>query len=243
MAPNAILAAFMFVDEWDATGDSNAMNFSGTQPPLEGTTFRSGGWEETGGSGLKKLDFGFDGFWSSATTTSQDPESFDNLGTANRTFTAGIAETETSPCFIWKGGQFDYTAFGEINTSAPFSIQSVGTDGIGAVRGQLAAAKQTKAATGQLGSGCLLGAPTSLQYVYASLHLFSVGTTITVQVQSDDNSGFTSATTRATFGPLTTVGGNYLTRVAGPFAAETYWRLNISAITGSFSLAGAIAVQ
>lgn len=243
MAPIALLSAFMYVDDWDATGDSNSMEFSGTQPPLEGTTFRSGGWEEVGGSGLKKLNFGFNGFWSAATTTAQDPQSFDQLGTANRVFTAGIAETETGPCFLWRGGQFDYQAFGQINTAAPFSIQSTGTDGIGAVRGQLAAAKQTKSATGQLGSICQLGAPTSIQYVYATLHVFSVGTTITVQVQSDDSGAFSSPTTRATIGPITAVGGTYLARVAGPFSGETHWRLNVSAITGTFSVAGAIAVQ
>jgi hypothetical protein len=242
MAPTALLNAFMYVDDWDATGDSNSMEFTGTQPALDGTTFRSGGWEEVGGSGQKKVNFGFNGFWSAATTAAQDPQSFDQLGVGGRVFTAYTVETETGPAFLWKGGQFDYQAFGQINTAAPFSIQSTGTDGIGVVRGQLAAAKQTKSATGQLGSACLLGAPTSTQYVYATFHVFSAGTTITVQVQSDDNSGFTSATTRATIGPLTVAGGTYLTRVAGPFVGETYWRFNVSAITGTFSVAGAIAV-
>lgn len=243
MAPIALLTAFMYVDDWDATGDSNQMEFSGTQPALDGTTFRSNGWEEVGGSGLKKLDFGFNGFWSAATTAAQDVQSFNQLGVGGRVFTAYTVETETAPAFIWKGGVFDYQAFGNIGEAAPFSIQSKGTDGIGAVRGQLAAAKQTKAATGQLGSICQLGAPTATQFVYASFHVFSAGTTITVQVQSDDSGAFSSPTTRATIGPITAVGGTYLTRVAGPFVGETHWRLNVSAITGSFNVAGAIAVQ
>jgi hypothetical protein len=33
-----------------------------------------------------------------------------------------------------------------------------------------------------------------------------------------------------------------MTRLAGPFT-DAYWRLNVSAITGTFSVAGAIAVQ
>src|SRR6266540_1933549 len=117
MAPPAILTAFMYVDEWDATGNSRSMSFKADQKPLDATTFRSGGWEEVA-SGQKKLDFGFNGFWSSATTTDQDPESFNQIGTKDRIFTAGLIETETTPAFIWKGGQFSYSALGQINELA-----------------------------------------------------------------------------------------------------------------------------
>jgi hypothetical protein len=219
------------------------MSFKADRKQLDATVFRSGAWEEVA-SGQAKLQFDFNGFWSSATTADQDPESFSNLGTPNRVFTAGLVETETTPCFIWKGCEYGYKAFGQINELAPFSITTANTEGIaGAVRGQLAKAKGNVSATGQLGSVCQLGAPTSTQFVYASLHVQSAGTTITVQVQSDDNAGMSSPTTRATIGPITVAGGSYLTRVAGPFVGETHWRLNVSAITGTFTVSGAIAVQ
>ena len=48
---------------------------------------------------------------------------------------------------------------------------------------------------------------------------------------------------RATIGPVTARGATWLARVAGPFVAETHWRLNISAITGTFQVAGWIAVD
>lgn len=242
MAPIAILGAFMYVDEWDATGNSREMTFSASQKQLDATNFRSAGWEEVA-SGQKKLQFGFNGFWSSATTVDQDIQSFNNLGVANRVFTAGIQETETLPCFIWRGGEFGYTAFGAINELAPFSIDSTETEGIaGAVRGQLAKAKGSVNATGALGSGLQLGAASSTQFVYASLHVQSAGTTITVVVESATANTFAGATTRATIGPVTTVGGNYLTRVAGPFS-DTWWRMRVSAITGTFTVSGAIAIQ
>lgn len=239
-----ILNAFLYCDDWDATADANQLLIRGSQPPLPGTTFRNAGFEVVGNSGVKKLDVGFNGYWSAATAAAQDPQSFNQLGTPNRVFTAGIAETETALAFIWKGGQYNYQWLGQYNTSAPFSLATKPTEGLaGMVRGQLAAALQSKAATGQLGSICQLGAPTATQFVYASLHVQTAGTTITVQVQSDDSGAFSSPTTRGTFGPITAVGGNYLARVAGPFVGETHWRLNISAITGTFSVAGAIAVQ
>jgi hypothetical protein len=233
----------MYVDEWDATGNSRSMMFKADRKQLDASTFRSAGWEDVT-SGQAKLDFSFNGFWSAATTTDQDPESFNQLGTPNRVFTAGLVETETAPAFIWKGCQYTYSAFGQINELAPFSLTTLNTEGIaGAVRGQLAKAKGTVSATGLLGSVCQLGAPSATQYVYASLHIQSAGTTITVQVQSDDNAGMSSPTTRGTIGPITVAGGNYLTRVAGPFSGETHWRLNVSAITGTFTVSGAIAVQ
>jgi hypothetical protein len=242
VAPNAILNAFMYVDDWDATGDSNQMDFTGTQPALDGTTFRSGGWEVVGGSGLKKLNFGFNGFWSAATTAAQDPQSFNQLGAANRVFTAGIAETEGAPAFIWKGGQFDYQAFGEINTLAPFSIQSTGTDGIGAVRGKLTKAKGDVTGTGGMGTVVDLGAVSAGKYLYCAVHVFTAGTTISMDLASDDDVGFASGTTRASIGPLTTAGGTYVTRVAGPIT-DNYFLLNVTAITGTFNIAAAIAVQ
>jgi hypothetical protein len=72
--------------------------------------------------------------------------------------------------------------------------------------------------------------------------VFSAGTTITVQVQSDDNAGMSSPTTVATIGPITVVGGTWMTPIAGPIT-DTYYRMNVSAITGTFSVAGAIGIR
>lgn len=248
MAPIALLRAFMYVDEWDATADSNQLAVKASQPPLDGTTFRAvitnGGFEEVGASGSKKLDLSMNGFWSAATTAAQDVQSFNNLGGPERVWTAGVDETETGVAWILKGKQVSYQAFGQMNNSAPFSVTAKPSDGLGGMaRGQLAAKLQSKSATGQLGSICQLGATSSTQYAYATFHVFPpAGTTITVQVQSAATAGFASPTTRATLGPITAVGGTWMTRVAGPIT-DAYWRLNISAVTGTFSVAGAIAVQ
>jgi len=242
VAPPAILTAFMYVNEWDATGNSRSMSFKADQKQLDATTFRSGGWEEVA-SGQKKLDFAFNGFWSSATTTDQDTESFSNLGVKDRVFTAGVVETEGQPCFFWKGGQFSYQAFGQINELAPFSIASTGTEGIaGATRGRLMKAKGNVSGTGGMGSVVQVGAVGASQFLYAVVHVFSAGTSISINVASDDNVGFASGTTRGSIGPLTTTGGTYMTRVAGPIT-DDYWLLNVTAITGTFNIAGAIAVQ
>ena len=125
---------------------------------------------------------------------------------------------------------------------AGFELASKGSSIYGAVGGVLSVAKQTVSTTGAKGTAVEIGAISAAQFLYATLHVFSAGTTITVIIESDDNGSFTSATTRATLGPVTARGGTWLTRVAGP-VTDTFWRMNVSAVTGSFVVAGAIGIQ
>lgn len=241
MAPTAILTAFCYIDEWDATGDSKALQVAASARELDKTTFRSAGWEETAG-GAKYFTFDFDGWWQAGTNL-PDPEGFNNLAVGDRVFTAGLLETEAQPAWLFRAGQFSYQAFGQYGELAPFSVNAKNTEGgTGLIRGQLAKAKADVTGTGVTGSVLNLGAPGTGQTVYCSVHIFTAGTTITLQLQSDTSAGFSSATTQATIGPLTTTGGTWAT-VAGPLAGETHWRLNVSAITGTFNLGAAIAVQ
>jgi hypothetical protein len=46
---------------------------------------------------------------------------------------------------------------------------------------------------------------------------------MTLRVESDDNAGFTSATTRLTLTAMTARGGQWASLV-GPVATDTYWR-------------------
>lgn len=241
MAPIAVLSPFIYIHGHDFTGDENNFLASFTRAAKDKTTFRSAGWEEVQ-SGQYASSLEHSGFWQAA-ADSVDAAAFTDLGVANRVHSAGMSEVEGQPALMWLAGFFTYSAFGQLGEIAPFNLTSRGTDGVGPVRGQLAKALGNVSGTGQLGSVLNLGAPTSTQFVYCTVHIFTAGTTITLQLQSDDNAGMSSPTTRATIGPLTATGGTYMTRLAGPFAGETHWRLNVSAITGTFSIAAAIAVQ
>jgi hypothetical protein len=238
----AFTDATIWVAGYDFTGDSNQLALSVSVDELDNTTFGSGGYRSKIG-GLRQTELEVGGFWQSATTDAVDPQVFPNLGTADRVVTLAPDDAETTPAYMFQAVKLGYTLFGQIGEVTPFSLTAQGSNGIGTVRGQVAKAKGSVSATGVLGSVVNLGAPTSTQYVYATLHVFSAGTTITVQVQSDTASNFPSATTQATIGPITSAGGTFMTRVAGPFVGETHWRLNVSAITGTFQVAGAIAVQ
>ena len=74
-------------------------------------------------------------------------------------------------------------------------------------------------------TGALLGAVSSTQRVWAAVHFLTAGGTtpsITVKVQSDDNSGFTSPTDRITFTAATTKGAQFSSTVGA--ITDTYWR-------------------
>lgn len=242
MAKFALLNAFCFAGGYDFTGDTNQIQLTVEAETLDVTTFGSGGWTENVG-GLKTSSLELAGYWDAGTGT-VDPEAFAALTAGDVVHTVGAAATETQPVYGFLASRYGYTLGGEIGQAAPFSLTSQGASAYGMVRGQLAKAKGSVAATGVLGSVLNLGAPTATQRVYAGLHAFGTpGTSLTVQVQSDDSAGMASPTTRGTLGPVTTAGGSWLAPVAGPFTGETHWRFNVSAITGTWTVAGFIAVQ
>lgn len=244
MAPLVLINAFVYVAGHDFTGDTNEAMVDGEYDVKDATTFRasSSGWKDFART-TRKVAFDEKGFWSSAASDSVDTEAFGDLAVANRVCTIGTAETETSPALLFQAAKFKLSQWGKLGDLAPFQLSGSGTDKSGLVRGQLGKAKGTVSATGALGSGLNLGAVSSTQFLYATFHVFpTAGTTITVVVESATAGTFVGATTRATIGPLTTTGGVWLTPVAGP-VTDTWWRFRVSAITGTFLVAGAIAIQ
>lgn len=242
MAVVALTNAFAYVAGYDFTGDSNDLKLAVEAEQLDATVFGPSGYRSMVG-GLKSSALDLAGFWQSATSGSVDTETFPDLGIANRAVTTGADQTETSIVYMGQVGKFSYQPFGKLGELTPFTLAAKGTDPVGVVRGQLAKARGNVSATGVLGSVVNVGAPASGQYVYCTVHVFTAGTTVTLQLQSDTASNFPSPTTQATIGPLTTTGGTWVTRVAGPLAGEAFWRLNVSAITGTFNIAAAVAVQ
>lgn len=241
MATIALTDAFVHVAGYDFTGDTNDVMLTAEAEVKDATTYGSAGWRENV-VGLRMAALSMKGYWQSASSAAVDPQAFPLLGTANEVVTVGDVNTEANVAYMAQLGKFKYDHGAPIGEVYGFSLDCQGTDGVGVVRGQLAAKKQSVDSTGQIGTGVQLGDATGL-YVYASLHVFSAGTSITVKVQSDDNANFTSATDVATItgAAITTAGGYWMTRVAGD--TDTHYRLYVSACTGTFSIAGAIGVQ
>ncbi|WFE41954.1 hypothetical protein [Micromonospora sp. WMMD998] len=236
----ALTDATCWVAGYDFTTDLNQISVSVDAEQLDTTTFGSGGYRQRIG-GLKTVQAQVAGFWQSAATAAPDPQAFPDLGVPDRPATFAPTSGEGSVAYSAMVGKFTYDLFGQVGAATPFSLAMAGTNRDGLVRGLVAAAKGNVSATGALGSVQQVGAVPSGQFLYAALHVFSAGTTMTVQVQSATTLGFGSPTVRGTFAAATAVGGLWLARVPGPIT-DTYWRLNVSAITGTFQVAGVIAI-
>ena len=228
-----------WVAGYDMTTDLQQLQMPIELDALDSTTYGPTRAGRSRQAGLESTSSSLDGYWDSA-TNALDPTVFAAL-TGSQVITHSFTGVEGTPAYFYQARTFTYQVFGSLGELAPFTLtaqsaRQAGTSVPGVVRGPILKGKGTVSATGATGTPAQLGAVPSGQYLYAVLHVFSAGTTLTAVLESDDNSGFTSATTRATFGPLTTTGGIWAARVAGPITDDWY-RLRITAITGSFTVA------
>jgi hypothetical protein len=240
VSTEALLNVTSYADGHDFTGDSNVAQFTAEAQALDASTFRSGGWMENA-YGAKSAAFNMQGFWQSAATDAVDPELWAAVGAVDRVHTIAPDEVAGGVAYMLRAGVSNYQLLdGGYGQLAKFTMDAGVTAGPVA-RGMLAKIKGAASATGPLGSGVQLGAVAANQFLYATFHVFTIGTSITVQVESDDNAGFTTPTLRGTIGPLTVRGGVWMTRVAGPLT-DTWYRFNVSAVTGAHVVAGAIGI-
>jgi hypothetical protein len=242
----ALTSAFIYMGPLDFTGSSDELLLRAEAQTPECTTWRSNRWREYKQT-LKTSMLSSGGFWSCSSANDVDPEFFNNLGTGGQVVTAGLQETEGEIAHIMRKLPTQVSFFeGSVGDLSRAKIEGAGSDGsIGQIRGKLFKAFGTVTGTGATGTGIQLGAISADQSLYGTLHTFGTpGSSITAIVQSDDNSGFTTPTTRATFngGSITTAAGFWLTPVAGAIS-DDWWRLSISAISGTWVIASALAIR
>lgn len=253
MTTIALLDVASYVGGHDFTGDSNSTQLTLGRVPLDRSTFRSGGWTELTG-GLRTAEFAQAGHWA-AGAVSVDAAGFAQLAETEMPHTMAPSETEGAVAYLWQAQRFAYQALaGEVGALAAFSLTSQGATDIGVVRGRLAVAPWdgptmsavTYDSIGAAGSPVELPAvgDDPLQHVYATVHILGTpGTTVTLELESDTTADFDDTPeVQASVGPLTAAGGTWVTPIAGPIT-DTWWRVNIDAITGTFTLAAALGVR
>lgn len=241
MAVFVLTDALILAHDQDLSGQSNKVTLKTMADEKDATTFGQGGYRVKVG-GLKTVDLDLSGYQDSSAVP--DAAAFAALGVADRAYTVAAANVTGQTAYLFQAGEFEYDQGDAVGNLAPFDAKAKGTNIVGVARGQLAKPKGVVSATGVLGGGVNLGAGGAGKFLYATLHVIGTpGTTVTVIVQSDTTSGFAAPTTRATIGPITTAGGTFMTRVNAAAFTDTWWRFNVSAITGSFTLAGSLAIQ
>jgi hypothetical protein len=223
---------------YDMTGDLNSTQLALSYEALDATVY--GCSARVRAAGAEDVQLNEAGFWQ-AGTVAIDPTAFTALGGASQVVSNSNDGLETSVAYFYRAREFNYELFGPYGQLLPFrlaaqSARGPGLASVASVRGRVLKTKAVVSATGATGTAQQLGAVASGQFLYAAFHEFVAGTTITAVLESSVDNTFGAATTRMTFGPITTVGGTWGTRVAGPIT-DTWWRLRVTAITGSHTIA------
>lgn len=150
------------------------------------------------------------------------------LGTDESIIAMGMdVSAEGDVMYVAQGLMTQYTPLqGSVGDQAAFGIAAQG--GGSWFRGKLLADKASRT-TSTATTGIQLGTIAASKNMHASLHIFSAsGTspTLDVIIQSDDNSGFSSPTTRMTFTQASAAGAEFLGPTAGPGGSDDYWRVS-----------------
>lgn len=229
----------------DLTGNSNKIELSSEVEEKEATNYASQGWKEILG-GLASAEISGEGQWEAGDPSKVDDGSWAQFGGIGPwSMSANNSAAVGNLAYFTRALRADYKAGGTVGDVAPWT--STAKSAWPLVRGQFAHPPGTARTATGTGTALSLGAVVAGQSLYAALHILSAaGATpsITARVESDDSSGFTSATTRLTFGAATAVGGQIL-RTDGSAITDTWWRVawTISGTTPSFLFAASLGIQ
>lgn len=247
MTKQVLLDARLFVGGVDLSGHGNKIEIDEEAEVKEVTDWRSGGAEEVL-AGITKVDISAEGQWEAGDPTYVDDATWAQRRSIEPWSAGASGASDLAPGnLMWftRALRTKSTIWGALGEVAGWNATARGSRPL--VRGQSAHASGVpRTATGN-GTALELGAVGATQFMYANLHVLGVsGTstpTITVNVQSDDNSGFSSATTRGSFAAKTAVGGEQI-RIAGPFT-DTWWRVNwtITGTTPSFLFLATLGIE
>lgn len=244
MATHVALDVTTWLGGYDLTGDSNQTALDFEFEALTDNAYGDRGVSRL--AGLETVQTQSQGY-AQYGTGAVDSELFTGLGSTMQPISQSPDGLESSVAYFWQTKKFSYQTFGGVGEVNPFTLtaQSVrgnGTLSAGGVRGRVTKTKGNVSAVGATGTAQNLGAVGATQYLYGALHVMSAGTTITAVLESAPLSDFVGATTRITFGPITTVGGTWGTRVQGAIT-DPWFRLRVTAVTGTFQIAAVVGIK
>lgn len=223
----------------ELAGFGKDVNLSTTVAELDTTDFASQGYRELIG-GRKSATISL-GLMQDMAVGSVDDTAWSLLGVADIPHSICTPSADGSLAYLWRGIPLSYSpTMSPVGDLAMTQINGQSSTG-GVVRGTLIHPGSASRSSSSTGTGQQLGAVVAGKSMYAALHVLSAaGSTpsLTVKVQSDDNSNFTSATDRITFTAATTGNTYQWLSVAGAIT-DDWWRISytISGSGPSFSFA------
>jgi hypothetical protein len=234
---------------YDLTASLNQVTMTAAKAELGDSRFGDG--HEAYFPGLQQVTCSGTGFFSSsaaAGTVAGEPDP--GIFAALNTYASGLPVVFAPPnapaasagafgniAYMVVGGPFQYDAMsGEHGQLLGYTFGTKPGSGYWLSRQSILFPKTAISATTQ-GTGLQLGTLDAGETLVASLHVFVASSAnYDITIESDDNSGFSSATTRATFANVTGV-THQVVKVAGPVATDDYWRAVLTRTGGSITAA------
>lgn len=227
MATYALNDVDILASGLDLSCFANTLQLDATVAEVDATTFCSGGWS-TPIAGRRSTMLTASGPTDMATATAAQQSAVDEVLAVNNgsEFVVSVVPMGSSVgavAYFTRSILMARTVLsGTAGDLATHSVTFGGNQPL--IRGSV----DTASAITSTGSsaGAQLGAVSATQRVWAAVHFLTAGgtstPTITVKIQSDNNSGFTSPTDRITFTAATAKGGQFSSTVGA--ITDDYWR-------------------
>lgn len=248
MAVLALTGAEVLAGPLRLTGRSNQVDVTLESTELDVTTFNSGGWTEMLG-GLRMARVTNAGFYDpDAIETGGltfDSELLSSIGGSQAPMTVAATQADGSVAYIGGFKRGSLSMLGNVGEAAAYSTEMWG-DGVYG-RGALIHPATTLRTSSGTGTAVTLGTIATGRSLVAAIHILAVSADsspqLTVVIQRDDNSGFTSATTVLSVGPVAAPTSS-LSVVAGPITPDDRYRVSytISGTNPSMRFAAAVGV-
>lgn len=238
MATEVLKNQKVFFGGYDLTGITNAVSLSSEAEAVDATVL--GNNTRVNKGGLKTVAASIQGYFDA---DPYDSALYTNVGASDKPLSIATSGTEGEAAYMFKCMIGSYNPSASIGDMFGFSLETAGAGNL--IRGTLME-NNTAITTTADGTGRQLGAITSGQKMYAALHVLGASgssPTLDVTIESDDNSGFSSAATRITFSQATTIGAQYTT-LDGPIT-DDYWRVSwtVGGSTPSFNFVVVLGIM
>lgn len=234
MSKIVLLDARLMVSGADLSGSGNKIELSEEAETKVVTNWRSGGAREVI-AGIRSTQLDAEGQWEAGSDGLVDDSFWANRRVQEPWSAApdgGSDLAAGSLMYLTRGLRTKAQYFSEVGDVAPWSMNGVGSWPL--VRGVSAHPSGVPRTANGTGTSLNLGAVPANGFLYANLHVLSIAGTstpsITVTVQSDNDTGFPSPAAVGVFAARTTVGGQAI-RIPGP-TTDSWWRVSW-AVTGT----------
>lgn len=224
MAKQILTNVRYFVGPADLTTQSNKVEWDDTMEEKDVTNFGSNGAKEII-AGIESLTIAAEFFYQAGDPGYADEEWWNARRIIEAHSLAPVGTTVGSPGYLTQAVRLAGTLFGSIGDVAMAKLGAAGSWPM--ARGAVLTSPGAAIAANGNGASVTMDAVAATQRLYASLHVLSVsGTsspTLAVTIESDDDSGFPSATTQLTFTTTGAIGSEAIRGSTGAIT-DTFYR-------------------